>query len=99
MTELEYDEAVRLEKPRLCYLASDESPILKGHIEKDPDKLRKLQEFLSRVKREVVMSSKIFLIWLVESTSTSEIQRKLAFIKRGVTMPVRAVHASVTLNP
>ena len=47
MTELEYDEALRLGKPRLCYLASDESEILKGHIERDPDKLRKLQEFLS----------------------------------------------------
>lgn len=58
MTELEYDEAVRLGKPRLCYLASDESQILKGHIEKDPDKLRKLQEFLSRVKREVVYEFK-----------------------------------------
>jgi hypothetical protein len=58
MTELEYDEAVRLGKPRLCYVASDDSNVLKGHVERDPEKFKKLQAFLARVKGDVVYEFK-----------------------------------------
>ncbi|WP_263352034.1 DUF4062 domain-containing protein [Acidicapsa acidisoli] len=58
MTELEYDEAVRQNKTVLCYVASDDYAVLKSHVEKDPEKLRKLHAFLARVKRDVVYEFK-----------------------------------------
>jgi tetratricopeptide (TPR) repeat protein len=41
-SQAEYEEGVRLEKPCLVYLRDDDVPILRKHVERDPDKLRLL---------------------------------------------------------
>lgn len=58
MTELEYDEAVRSNKPRLCYVTHHDAPVRSGDFESDPDKLAKLNNFLQKVKRDVVYEFK-----------------------------------------
>jgi hypothetical protein len=54
MTELEYDEAVRLKMPRLCYVARRDASIHVSDVESDPEKMEKLQRFLTKVKGDVV---------------------------------------------
>jgi tetratricopeptide (TPR) repeat protein len=41
-SQAEYEEGARLEKPCLVYLRDDHVPILRKHVERDPDKLRLL---------------------------------------------------------
>lgn len=54
MTELEYDEAVSLGIPRLCYVTHKDATVKSGDAESDPEKLSKLNAFLSKVTRDVV---------------------------------------------
>lgn len=42
-SQAEYEEGVRLKKPCLVYLRDDDVPILRKHVERDPDKLRLLE--------------------------------------------------------
>jgi hypothetical protein len=58
MTESEYDEAVRLKKPRLCYVAHREAALKAGDVESNPEKLVKLNTFLEKIKRDVVYEFK-----------------------------------------
>ena len=54
MTELEYDEAVSLGIPRLCYVTHKDANVRSGDAESDPEKLAKLNMFLIKVTRDVV---------------------------------------------
>lgn len=50
ITELEFDEALRLDRPILLFIM-DNHPVLPKHIETDPDKIVKLNAFRERAKR------------------------------------------------
>jgi hypothetical protein len=52
MTELEYGQAVAARKTRHVFVMSEETPVPLCHVERDPDGLRKLEEFRRRVLRE-----------------------------------------------
>ena len=51
VTELEFNEAMRLGRPIVLFIIGEEHPIKKADIESDPDKLKKLNEFRERAKR------------------------------------------------
>ena len=51
ITELEFNEAMRLGLPIVLFLMGDEHPIRKADIEADPEKRRKLDAFRERAKR------------------------------------------------
>ena len=51
ITELEFDEAMRLGLPILLFEMGEKHPVTKADIEIDPDKRRKLEEFRERAKR------------------------------------------------
>jgi tetratricopeptide (TPR) repeat protein len=51
VTELEFDEAMRLGRPIVLFIMGDEHPVKKADIESDPDKLKRLNEFRERAKR------------------------------------------------
>src|SRR5215204_3567805 len=44
-SEAEYNEGVRLKKPCLVYIRSDEVPVLPKHMERDPNSLRLLEDW------------------------------------------------------
>lgn len=50
ITELEFNEAVKLACPRLLFVMSDDHPITKAQIETDPTKQAKLEAFKLRAK-------------------------------------------------
>ena len=56
ITELEFDEAMRLGRPILLFLMSDKHPVTEADIELDPGKRRKLEAFRKRAKRKRVGS-------------------------------------------
>ena len=51
ITELEFAEAVRLERPILLFIMGQDHPGKRGDFESDPDKLAKLDAFRERAKR------------------------------------------------
>jgi hypothetical protein len=52
ITELEFNEAMRLDRPILLFIMSDTHPVKKADVETDPEKLRKLDAFRDRAKRK-----------------------------------------------
>ena len=51
ITELEFNEAMRLDRPIVLFIMSDEHSVKKADIESDPDRLKKLDAFRERAKR------------------------------------------------
>ena len=51
ITELEFDEACRLDRPILLFIMGDTHPVLAGDVEKDPENIKKLEAFRERAKR------------------------------------------------
>jgi hypothetical protein len=51
ITELEFNEAMRLGRPILLFIMGDDHPVKKADIETDPDKRKKLDSFRERAKR------------------------------------------------
>jgi tetratricopeptide (TPR) repeat protein len=51
ITELEFNEAMRLGRPIVLFVMDDEHPTRKADIESDPGKLEKLDTFRERAKR------------------------------------------------
>ncbi len=51
ITELEFDEAVRLGRPILLFVMGDDHPVHKRDVEQDPEKSAKLDAFRARAKR------------------------------------------------
>lgn len=48
-TEAEYTEGHRLKKPCLVYLRRDDVPVLPAHVERDPEKMRLLEDFKAKL--------------------------------------------------
>jgi hypothetical protein len=51
ITELEFNEAMRLQRPILLFIMDKKHPIIEEDIELDPDKRQKLDAFRDRAKR------------------------------------------------
>jgi tetratricopeptide (TPR) repeat protein len=51
ISELEFDEALRLDRPMALFVMGDEHPVKSADVETDPDKKKKLDEFRKRAKR------------------------------------------------
>ena len=51
MTELEYQQAVKADKPLRIFVMSDDAPITANMVERDPPKLAKLNAFREGVLR------------------------------------------------
>jgi hypothetical protein len=51
ITELEFDEAERLQRPILLFIAGDEHAVKPADVESDPEKRAKLSNFRERAKR------------------------------------------------
>lgn len=51
LTELEFNEAVRLGRPILLFIMGDRHKVAPADVERDPEKLRKLDAFRERAKR------------------------------------------------
>ena len=51
VTELEFNEALRLHRPILLFIMGEDHPVPKRDVEKDPEKERKLNSFRQRAKR------------------------------------------------
>ncbi len=49
-SEAEYTEGTRLRKPCLVYMLDENVPVLPKHIERDPDKLRKLDRWKAKLR-------------------------------------------------
>jgi tetratricopeptide (TPR) repeat protein len=51
ITELEFNEARRLDRPILLFLMADDHPVTKGDVEPDAKKAKKLEAFRKQAKR------------------------------------------------
>jgi HEAT repeat protein len=51
LTELEFNEARRLGRPVLLFIMGDDHDVKPGDVEKDPEKIRKLETFRENAKR------------------------------------------------
>jgi hypothetical protein len=51
ITELEFDEAMRLDRPILLFIMSDDHPVKQADVERDAEKAKKLASFRERAKR------------------------------------------------
>jgi hypothetical protein len=51
ITELEFNEAMRLNRPILLFMMGENHPLIKADVETDPDKIEKLAAFCERAKR------------------------------------------------
>jgi len=51
VTELEFNEAMRLGRPVVLFIMGDDHPVRKADIESDPKKMGKLNKFRERAKR------------------------------------------------
>lgn len=51
ISELEFEEAIRLERPIVLFLMGDDHPVTRKDVESDDDKRKKLQAFRERAKR------------------------------------------------
>jgi tetratricopeptide (TPR) repeat protein len=52
ITELEFNEAVRLERPILLFIMGERHSVIEADVETDPEKRKKLGEFRERAKRK-----------------------------------------------
>ena len=50
ITELEFNEASKLGRPILLFLMADDHPVTKDDVERDPEKIEKLEAFKKRAK-------------------------------------------------
>jgi tetratricopeptide (TPR) repeat protein len=51
ITELEFNEAMRLNRPIVLFIMGERHPVLKADVEIDPNKIQKLDAFRERAKR------------------------------------------------
>ncbi|HEY0992521.1 MAG TPA: DUF4062 domain-containing protein [Kofleriaceae bacterium] len=64
ITELEFNEALRLKRPILLFIMADDHPVVKADVESDPAKERQLQAFRERAK-EMSPESKVHRVYSV----------------------------------
>ena len=48
LTELEFNEAQRLDRPVLIFIMGDDHAVKRADVEKDPEKIKKLEAFLNQ---------------------------------------------------
>ena len=48
LTELEFNEAQRLDRPVLIFIMGDDHDVKRADVEKDPEKIKKLEAFLNQ---------------------------------------------------
>jgi tetratricopeptide (TPR) repeat protein len=53
ITEMEFDEAAKCSLQRLAYYKHDSATILRDHADTDPEKIRKLQSFRSKIDSQL----------------------------------------------
>jgi hypothetical protein len=75
ITELEFNEAQRLQRPILLFIMGDDHPVKKADIEKDADKEKKLNTFRERAKK-ASPGSKVNRVYAVFN-SLEEFKEKL----------------------
>ncbi|MEM9387325.1 MAG: DUF4062 domain-containing protein [Pseudomonadota bacterium] len=51
ITELEFNEAIRLDRPILLFIMGDDYAVKPAHVERDPERLKKLHAFRERAKK------------------------------------------------
>ncbi|HJQ23587.1 MAG TPA: DUF4062 domain-containing protein [Blastocatellia bacterium] len=51
LTELEFDEAQRIKRPVLLFIMGDDHDVKPGDVERDPEKMKKLDAFREKAKR------------------------------------------------
>jgi uncharacterized protein DUF4062 len=51
LTELEFNEAQRLNRPILLFVMGEDHPVIKADVETDPTKIKKLEAFTERAKK------------------------------------------------
>jgi hypothetical protein len=57
LTELEFREARRLDRPVLVFIMGSDHVVDAGHVEQDPERIEKLRRFRDEVKRAAPTSS------------------------------------------
>ena len=95
ITELEFNEAQRLERPLLLYIMGDDHPVKKADIERDPEKETKLNAFRERAKA-VLPDSSVQRVYAVFN-SLQDFKDKLGsslvelskYLESTMTMPLR----------
>lgn len=55
MTELEFNEAETLDKPKLLYVLHEDAEVKRSYLEAEPEKQAKLQALLKRIKSKYVV--------------------------------------------
>ncbi|MFZ5637809.1 MAG: DUF4062 domain-containing protein [Pseudomonadota bacterium] len=76
ITELEFDEALRLKRPILLFLIGKQHPILFDDVEPDSTKRAKLEAFRERAK-QIGLDTKLHRIY-AEFSNLSDFERKIA---------------------
>lgn len=51
ITELEFNKAMKLDRPILLFLMADDHPVTKADVEQDGEKKKKLERFIERAKK------------------------------------------------
>lgn len=64
ITELEFNEALRLKRPILLFIMADDHPVVKADVESDLEKQRRLHAFRERAK-EMGAGSKVHRVYAV----------------------------------
>jgi tetratricopeptide (TPR) repeat protein len=110
ITELEFDEAMRLGRPILLFIMADDHLLLAADVEPDPAKREKLEEFTKRAKL-MHSDSKVERVWETFSSlpdfaekvshAIGNLAIELAledYIARsgGLTIPEKAVRGAIT---
>jgi hypothetical protein len=77
ITELEFNEAQRLQRPTLLFVMGEDHPVLAGHVETNRTKIRKLDAFRERAKL-ASPDGKVHRVYAVFN-SLEEFKDKIAF--------------------
>lgn len=83
ITELEYNEAFRLERPILLFIMGDEHWIKPSDVETDPEKMEKLKSFRERAKimREGSSVHRVYSTFNSLDDFTTKVTHSLAILK------------------
>lgn len=82
LTELEFDEAKKLGLPILVFIMGDKHPVPQGDIERDPEKLEKLEAFREKAKRSTNSSVPgIYKVFNSLEEFTSKVTKSVADLR------------------
>lgn len=81
LTELEFDEAVRLDRPVLLFLMGPKHPVIAEDVEPDPGKKQKLLAFAERAKR-MRSGDRVYTVFSSLQEFEVEVTRSIAELRR-----------------